>query len=422
MHVTLPIEPVAPAPPPALLRRFDRPGLRDLALPPLASFSPSFGAAELREALGRRGRADGPERRLPLHLLASLPGEGCADAGRSAAALAVEAHALAAATGGPQAVARVVLRGCGVAAIDARQLGTLLDRIARDFRLDGAPVRVDARWPGVSALRAWRAAGVSRLVLDDARAPEIEAALALGYVGVTARVACGRRGRDPDGVAAELREMMRVGVARVCLHEHAGGFDAAGGPMPAAAGAMPLHADRGVVRARAIAAMLEGGFRHVGLDLFARRDDPLVVARDHGRLCLEVDGLGSGPAAGTLAIGAGAFGRIGARYYRNAGGPRQHAAAGARDGLSAATGVVLSPAALAHRSAVASLVCHGRIDFEAIALAHLVEPRLCFTRALRELAPLVRAGLVRIDDDGVELTPPGEHLVEVVAGAFERNA
>ena len=84
--------------------------------------------------------------------------------------------------------------------------------------------------------------------------------------------------------------------------------------------------------------------------------------------------------------------------------------------------MVLSPAALAHRSAVASLVCHGRIDFEAIALAHLVEPRLCFARALRELAPLVRAGLVRMDDDGVELTPPGEHLVEVVAGAFEPMA
>ncbi len=421
MRPSFPIEPAAPAPAPspALLRRFDRLAWRNPALPALASFTPAFDAHALRSALQRRGLADGPARRLPLHLLMNLPCEACPDSGRSEVALVAEARALAEAIGTPQAIARATFHGCGNSTIDGRRLDALLEQVAACFAMAQAELRIEARWPGVSALRAWRTAGVSSLVLEEARASQIETARSLGFSSVTTRIACGRRAQDADVLPGELRSMLDAGVTRVDLRSYACTLEATGLQCPAPSAPVGLLGERGVVRARAIETLQELGLRHVGLGLFARAGDPLGVARERGRLHLEIDGLSAAAAAGTLALGAGTFGRVGAAYYRNAGGARDHAEVVALEGLSVAAGCVMSTLEQARRSAVASLACHGRVDFEALSLAHLVEPRHCFARELRDMAPLVRAGLVDMDSDGIELAPPGEHLVDVVMRIFD---
>jgi len=419
MRPAFPFETDAPALPAALLGRFDRCAPREPALPPLADFTPSFGARELLEALARRGQAEGAVRRLPLHLAVRMPGEGGLDAERSAAALAVEAAALASAIGPTQRVSRVTLRACGDATAAGCRFGQLLERIASHLRMDAAEVVVEAHWPGAPALRAWRAVGITSLVLEAVRPDDLAVARDLGFASVTSRVACGRPGQDGRMLADELRAGLRAGATRVHLRACASTLESARDLRLAPAGPIAPFEDRGMLRARGIATLHEHGMRHIARGLFAPAGDALARARERDRLHLEVDGLSASPAAGTLAIGAGAFGRIGATCYRNVDGSREHARAVESRGLSVDAGVALSTVGLARRSAIASLVCHGRLDFEAIALAHLVEPRRCFARELRALTPLVHAGLVEMDDAGVELTAPGEHLVDAVIAVFE---
>jgi hypothetical protein len=419
MRPSFPIEPAAPAPSPALLRRFDRPSWRNPALPSLACFKPAFGASAVRDVLARWGLADGPARRLPWHLSMNLPCEACPDSGLSPAALVAESRALAEAIGPRRTIRRVTLHRCGNSPAGGRRPDRLLEQVAAHLPMADSELSVETPWPGAPALQAWRAAGVSSLVLEAPCATQIEMARALGFRSVTARIACGGREQDAELLPDELRSMMDAGVTRVELRPCAWTIEAAGLRVPDAAAPVRLFGERGVVRARAIATLQQLGLRHVGLGLFARADDPLVLAREHGRLHLEIDGLSAGAAAGTLALGAGAFGRVGSTYYRNTGGARDHAGSVALEGLSAAAGCTLSAAAQARRSAVASLICHGRLDFEALSLSYLVEPRRCFARALRDMAPLVRAGLVDMDSDGIDLTPQGEHLVEVVAAVFD---
>lgn len=421
MRPPFPFETAAPAPPAALLRRFDRCPARHPALPPLADFTPALDARELREALGRRGQEHGPARGLPLHLLVRAPCASSPGPERGGAALVAEADALARAIGSAQRVGRVTVVACGAAALDGRPVGELLARIAGRFPLGAASVRVETAWPGVAALRTWRAAGVSCLLLDTAAAGDIEAARALGFDAVTVRVACGRHGQVGPALDAELRSQLNAGATGIQLQAYASTLDAACAQRSAPPGPIALFEDRSVLRARAIATLLAHGLRHAGRGLFAGDDDPLVRARARGRLHLEVDGLAAAAAAGTLAIGAGAFGRLGSTYYRNAGSVREHAQAVALHGLGVAGGIVLSAAGQARRAAVAALVCHGRLDFEAIALAHGVEPRRCFARELKALAPWVRAGLVDMDSEGAEMTPQGEHLVDTVVAVFDRG-
>ncbi len=419
MPSSIAFEPVAPAPPAALLARFDRAAPRNLALPPLQALSAAFTAFELTRTLAARRRSDGPGRNLPLHLLARLPCGACPDAEALLASVAREACALAEAMGGRQRIARVTVQACDGMGMGDRRLGAVLDALGARFRLSGAEVCVEVPRVDLPTLRDWRDAGATRLLLTAPSPDPVSVARASELMPVAVAVDCARRGIDADALADSLRSFAGRGVARVDIGTH--------GCTPAAVAPSCRDASRPVspplrraaVRARAVDVLQREGFQLVACGLFVRADDPLVTARERGRLHLEVDGLAVAPAAGTLAVGPGAFGRLASVFYRNAGGPAGYVEAVALRGLSVAAGVALSRRDLAARSAVLSLACNGRLDFEAIALAHLVEPERDFTRALRDLAPMVRAGLVDVDADGVELTAQGRHLVDVVAALFE---
>jgi oxygen-independent coproporphyrinogen-3 oxidase len=419
MQSSIAFGPAAPAPPASLLARFDRTVPRNLGLPPLESLSPGFAAADLRDALARRRRPDGPARSLPLHLVVRLPCGSCPDGGSMLDEAGREAQALAEALGSPQAVARATFQTCDGMRMGDRHLGVMLDSLAARFRLSDAEICVEALRVDLPTLADWRAAGATRLCLTGPAPDPASIARTSGSMATGVSVDCGRRGTDAQGLATMLRSLSAAGVARVDLGTHC--CIAARGAPACRDALLPVspHARRAASRAAAVDVLLREGFQHVACGLFVRRGDPLLAAAHHGRLHLEVDGLAAAPAAGALAIGPGAFGRLASVFYRNAGGPADYAETVARQGLSVAAGALLSRRALAARAAVASLVCNGRVDFEAIALSHLIDARQEFVRALRELAPMVRAGLVDLDADGVELTPLGRHLVEVVAAVFE---
>jgi oxygen-independent coproporphyrinogen-3 oxidase len=418
MHVLHPTEPAAPAPPAALLSRFDQLLPRNLALPPVEAFVHPLSAGDLMEALECNRGPAGLARSMSLHLLVRLPCDASPDGGRALAALVRELRGLADALDEPQDIARITVQACDGMTMGDRRLGCVLDSVGARFRTSSTEVCVEVQRVDLPTLHDWRSAGASRVMLTAPSSDALGVARASELVAVTVAVDRARRGLAAGGLAASLGSLARAGVARVDL----GPGDRIATAVPACGDASrPVSPDarRAAARAAAVDTLLGAGFQHVACGLFARSDDPLLSAARRARLHLEVDGLAATAAAGTLAVGPGMFGRMGATFYRNARGPAAYLEAVERCRLSIASGAVLSREALAARAAVVSLVCSGWVDFEAIALSHLIEPRQAFVRALRDLVPLARAGLVDIDPDGVALTPRGRQFVQVVAAAFE---
>jgi len=419
MHTLLLQEPSDPAPPPALFARFDPIVPRNLALPPVEAFSHGLSPEAFGEMLAARGAPGGPAHALALHMLVRLPCTHCAGTGRSMAAVLREIAVLAERLETPQHIARVTfLAGDGLAG-GGRRLGDAMEAIRRRYRAADAQVCVEASRVDLPTVREWRAAGSARLLLTGARPDPISVGRAGELLAVAVAIDCARPGMDADGLRSDVRALARAGVARIDLGTRACIAPAGEAACRDASRPVSPRARRGALHAAALDALAGSDYRHVAAGLFARGDDPLLIARGRGRLHLEVDGLAPAAAAGTLAVGPGTFGRLGTAFHRNRCGTDLHAEAVERSGLSAATRAASSPQARAARAAVASLVCHGRLDFEAIALSQLVEARQVLAPALRELETMVAAGLVDVDDEGVELTPHGRHLVEVVAAAFE---
>jgi oxygen-independent coproporphyrinogen-3 oxidase len=171
----------------------------------------------------------------------------------------------------------------------------------------------------------------------------------------------------------------------------------------------------------AIELLGEQGYVHLGLGQFALRSDVLAVARAQGRLFVDLEGLHDQPCADLVALGAGAAGQVAATYYQNAFDVADYEAALAAGQLPVARGLALTRDDLARRSVIQALVCQGRVDFESIRLAHLIEPKTCFARELDELSRLVQSGLATVDAEAIELPPAGCRRASAVAAVFDRH-
>jgi oxygen-independent coproporphyrinogen-3 oxidase len=84
-------------------------------------------------------------------------------------------------------------------------------------------------------------------------------------------------------------------------------------------------------------------------------------------------------------------------------------------------GVALTRDDLLRRAVIMALMCQGRLAFESIELAYLVDMRDSFATELAQLAEFEQAGLVCIEPDAVQVTPLGWYFIRAIAMVFDRH-
>ena len=173
--------------------------------------------------------------------------------------------------------------------------------------------------------------------------------------------------------------------------------------------------------AAAIDAFGGAGYDYIGMDHFALHHDSLAVAKRQGRLHRNFQGYSTHPDCDLIGLGVSAIGRVGAHYVQNAKTLDEYHDALKRHELPVVRGLVLTRDDLVRRAVIMALMCQGRVDFESIELAYLLDFRQYFESELRLLVPLVESGLVQMESDGIRVTPLGWYFVRAVAMVFDRH-
>ncbi len=184
--------------------------------------------------------------------------------------------------------------------------------------------------------------------------------------------------------------------------------------------ALPPPGVRIEMLARSIAALEEAGYVHIGMDHFALPDDALAIAKRQGRLHRNFQGYTTQPDCDLVALGVSAIGRIGSTYSQNAKSLEDYCDHLDQGRLPVERGLALSRDDLLRRSVIMSIMCQGRVDFESIGIAHLVDFESVFGVELAALGPLAADGLVSLSDHGFSVTPKGWFFVRGVAMVFDR--
>ena len=160
--------------------------------------------------------------------------------------------------------------------------------------------------------------------------------------------------------------------------------------------------------------LVEAGYRRIGLDHFARPNDPLAEACAKGALHRNFQGYTVDKAPVLLGLGVSAIGTLPYGYVQNLPGVPEYRQALQQGKLPVARGVETSADDRRDRDIISKLMCEFRVNLGAYGGAGN------FREARSALAPLIADGLLDLNNDELVILPAGRPLVRVVAAAFDR--
>ena len=443
---------------PELLGRLDMPGPRYTSYPTADRFIEAFGPADYERAL--RSRVHGAARNAgvaPLSVYVHIPFcesvcYYCAcnkvitrhheRAAPYLDALEAEAALHAVEFGVRQPVSQLHLGGGTPTFLSDAELSRLMTMLRRAFAIRvGAEIsiEVDPRTADPQRLRHLAALGFNRLsfgVQDfdpavqaavhrvqsaDSVRVLLHAARALNFRSTNVDLIYGLPRQTPASFARTIAQVSALRPDRIALYAYAHLPQRFKPQRRIDVAELPPAFDKIGMLAQAIEGLGAAGYDYIGMDHFALPDDALAVAKRQGRLHRNFQGYGTQPDGDLIGLGVSAIGRVGATYSQNAKTLAEYHDAIAQGQFPVVRGLALTRDDVLRRAVIMGLMCQGRIEFESIALAHLIDFREAFATELAALVPLQAQGLVRIEPDAIEVTPLGWYFVRGIAMVFDRH-
>ena len=440
--------------PPELLQRFDVSGPRYTSYPTADRFVEAFNEPEYVQALSqRRGGAVA----LPLSLYVHIP--FCESVcyycacnkvitkhhGRAAEYLRYlsrEVELQVQHLGVGHSVSQLHLGGGTPTFLSDAELEDLMHMIQRHFALVPGgeySIEVDPRTVTEQRLEALARLGFNRLsfgVQDFDPAVQkavhrvqpaeqvfglVQSARKIGFESINVDLIYGLPLQTPESFARTLERVNALHPDRIALYAYA--------HLPArfkpqrriVAAELPSAGDKLAMLSASLDGLIGAGYVYVGMDHFALPTDALAVAKRQGRLHRNFQGYSTQPDCDLIALGVSAIGRIGATYSQNAKTLEEYCDLLDQGRLPVVRGLALTRDDLLRRSVIMALMCQGELDFESIELGHLIDFRSYFARELESLAELADKGLVKFDNDGVQVTAVGWYLVRAIAMVFDKQ-
>ncbi len=182
--------------------------------------------------------------------------------------------------------------------------------------------------------------------------------------------------------------------------------------------ALPDAAER-LRQSTAAAGQIEAaGYVAIGIDHFARPDDPLAIAAEAGRLHRNFQGYTTDDAPALVGIGASAIGNLPQGYVQNITATGQYMKAIEERGLAVARGIAVSPEDRMRRWVIERLMCDFRISIDELrrrfgSAASPVLVEMCYA------AQGDQDGIVDFDGETFAITALGRPFVRSVAATFD---
>ncbi len=183
---------------------------------------------------------------------------------------------------------------------------------------------------------------------------------------------------------------------------------------------IPTAASKVTMLSRSMAKLMAAGYVYIGMDHFALPEDSLAVAKRQGRLHRNFQGYSTQPDCDMIGLGVSSIGKVGPTYSQNAKTLEEYYDFIDQGLFPIVKGLALSKDDLLRRSVIMALMCQGRLTFESIELAYLINFKEYFAKEMDILKGQVEQGLVELVDSGIQVTPKGWFFVRAVAMVFDR--
>ena len=165
-------------------------------------------------------------------------------------------------------------------------------------------------------------------------------------------------------------------------------------------------------------ALIGHGYVAIGIDHFAKPDDPLSVAQASGKLRRNFQGYTVDPATVLIGFGASSISSFAQGYIQNEPHLGRYREMILSDGVAPARGVAIAASDRCVGAIIERLMCDFRVELHDLVSAE-VDVKAPLAHALPLLDPMAVDGLVDISATCVSILPEGRPYVRNVAACFD---
>jgi oxygen-independent coproporphyrinogen-3 oxidase len=261
---------------------------------------------------------------------------------------------------------------------------------------------------------------VNRVHGEADTAALLRAARNHGFRSVNVDLILGLPLQTPERFARTLDAVLRLDPDRIALHGYVHEPERFPAQQCIDAADLPGPETRLALLAQAVERLDRAGYVYVGLDHFARPEDPLVRAQRDGTLRRGFQGYTAHGACDLIGLGSSAVSCVDRVCCRNARDLDAYRRAIGSGRLAIEEGVCLTDEDRLVWSVIEELTCQFRVDYGAFRSRFGAAFTDRFAAELRGLEPLREEGLVAFDDDALRVTERGRFLIRNVCMVFDR--
>lgn len=438
-----------------LIRKYDRPGPRYTSYPTAPQFRDDFGSADYSQLLLESRREEGGGA-LPLSVYLHLPfcETRCFFCGcnviisrkRERAReylpfLEREMSAVAELAGAAGRETVQVHWGGGTPTfLPPEEITSLMAAVRRHFALAKdceIGVEVDPRRLTEAHLDALAEAGVNRLSMGvqdlDPRVQEavnrvqppeetwavLEGARRRGMRSVNVDLIYGLPHQTPASFAATVDEVIERAPDRLAVFNFAYLPEMFPHQRVIPPEALPGPEEKLTMLEGTIERLTGAGYVLIGMDHFARPEDPLAKALEDRTLTRNFQGYSTCGRTDLVAFGVSSISHVAGGFAQNVKGLGDYEEAVAAGRLPVYRGLAPTPEDRLRRDVILGIMGHFHLDKEAVEAAHGIDFDRHFAAELAALEPLADDGLVTLRPRSLEVTPLGRLLVRNVAMVFD---
>src|SRR6185369_10019124 len=227
--------------------------------------------------------------------------------------------------------------------------------------------------------------------------------------------------QTPEGFAATLREVIALAPDRLALFNFAYLPQMFPHQKTIRPETLPDPESKLRMLEEAIAALTSGagGYVFIGMDHFARPDDPLAQALRDRTLTRNFQGYSTCAETDLVAFGVSSISEVAGGYAQNVKTLGEYRSVLEAGRFPTCRGLLRSREDELRRDVIVALMCHFRVDKAAIEARHLIDFDTEFAAELERLEPMADDGLVEIEPGRIEVTPRGRLLVRNIAMEFD---
>ena len=183
--------------------------------------------------------------------------------------------------------------------------------------------------------------------------------------------------------------------------------------------AVPSSKEKLDILQYAVQRLTDAGYIFIGMDHFAKPNDELSIALQHGRLQRNFQGYSTHADCDLIGLGVSSIGKVGNIYCQNVKTTQEYYATLDSEHLPILRGYTLNKDDLLRRNIIQDLMCRFALSFLPYEQQYGLNFEQYFATEMQEMKQLQDFGLVEIEPKFIWVTDKGRFLIRNIAMVFD---